>query len=442
MNLKRREFLRGLAGMTGVAVVDPWDLQRAGEEETFDAQRLPDPARSGIEHVVVVMLENRSFDHLLGWLPGSDGRQRGLRYPDAAGNRHRTYRLAPDYTGCGHPDPDHSWEGGRIQYNGGAMNGFLLSDPDEFPIGYYRERDRPFFGALARHYTTLDRSFSSILGPTFPNRLFQHGAQTDRLSNTFALSRIPTIWDELATAGVSHRYYFSNLPFLGLWGLKYLSISRFYGEFLTDAATGALPAVSFVDPRFTVFDDGTGNDDHPHADVRASDAFLAETFHAVANGPDWPSTVFVVTYDEWGGFFDHVRPPRATAPNMVDPDLVGGKALLGLRLPAVVASPWSRGNPENPRVMSTVVDHTSTLKLIEWRWNLPTLTARDASSDIQNLAHVLNFRRPRVAVPDLPMPAPPLPQPCPLDGGVISAESKWLGLLKSGLLAGWPIQQI
>ena len=86
--------------------------------------------------------------------------------------------------------------------------------------------------------------------------------------------------------------------------------------------------------------------------MRAGDAFLAQTFHAVANGPDWGSTVFIVTYDEWGGFFDHVAPPRAVAPNAVDPDLVDGKALLGMRIPVVVASPFTRGDPANPRVIS------------------------------------------------------------------------------------------
>lgn len=109
----------------------------------------------------------------------------------------------------------------------------------------------------------LDRCFCSILGPTFPNRLFLHAAQTDRHSNDTTLTNMPTIWDRLADAGVSHAYYFSNVPFLGLWGLKYLGINRPYAQFLAEAATGSLPAVSFVDPRFTVTDDGTGNDDHP-----------------------------------------------------------------------------------------------------------------------------------------------------------------------------------
>jgi phospholipase C len=438
MKINRRDFLRTTAGVSGAAV-----FGRLGRS-TLHAARdlsLPPPSRSGIDHVVVVMMENRSFDHLLGWLPNADGRQAGLTYYDRLGMAQDTYPLAPDYTGCPHPDPDHSWDGGRVQYDGGAMDGFLRSGSNDlFAIGYYNEGDQPFYSALARNYTTLDRYFCSILGPTFPNRLFLHAAQTDRLSNTAQLATVPTIWDRLAAKRVSALYYYSNLPFLGLWGTKYLSISRPYAQFLMDAASGQLPAVSFVDPRFTVADDGTGNDDHPHADIRSGDAFLAEAFRAVATGPAWPGTVFIVCFDEWGGFFEHVPPPRAAAPNAVDPDIVNGKVLLGFRVPTVVASPLSRGTPADPVVNSLVFDHTSVLKLIEWRWKLKPLTLRDASDDIENLALALQFDNSDANVPDLPQPVAPLPQPCP--GGGIAFESgsdnEWAPLAQSGMLAGWP----
>jgi phospholipase C len=430
MTLDRREFLQGLAGLSGAAAL------------------LHDPASSGIEHVVVVMMENRSFDHLLGWLPNSDGRQSGLRYPDASGTYHPTHPLAPDFVGCGHVDPDHSYIGGRIQYGRGAMDGFLREyDDDQYPIGYYTETARPFLSALARSYTTLDRSFCSILGPTFPNRFFLHGAQTDRLMNTVAVATMPTIWDRLEREGVSHGYYYSNLPFLAFWGLKYLPFSQPYSRFLFDALTGRLPAVSFVDPKFTLLDDGTGNDDHPHADIRAGDAFLSQAFHAVAAGPDWRSTVFIVTYDEWGGFFDHVPPPRADAPNALDPDLSGGKARLGFRVPTIVASPWSRGWALFPRVHHGTFDHTSILKLIEWRWGLAPLTARDASADVLNLASVLDFDNPRVPVPWLPRPVAPPPTACAEAATAAGMarqsgappDNNWQALLDSGLLTSWPI---
>ena len=381
------------------------------------SRKQPKPARSGIEHIIVVMMENRSFDHLLGWLPNADGMQEGLSYPDDSGALHPTFPLAPDYMGCSHPDPDHTWQGGREEYDGGAMDGFLRAGSnDELAIGYYLEADRPFFNAFARAYTTCDGYFASILGPTFPNRVFQHAAQTDRLDNTFEISSLPTIWDRLREKGVSARYYYSDVSFLWLWGTKYLSISRSYEEFLADAASGHLPHVAFVDPRFLEDQTGTSGSDHPHADIREGDAFLARTFHAVAAGPRWPKTVFIVTYDEWGGFFDHVAPPRAAAPNGVDPDIVGGKSLLGMRVPAVIASPFSRGNSDSPRVVSNAFDHTSILKLIEWRWRLRPLTSRDASADVGNILDALDFGRRNDAVPDLPLPPSPVIVPCPLVG--------------------------
>jgi phospholipase C len=114
-----------------------------------------------------------------------------------------------------------------------------------------------------------------------------------------------------------------------------------------------------------------------------------------------------VTYDESGGFFDHVPPPRAAAPNDVDPDIVDGKTQLGMRVPAIIASPFTRGDPGSPRVISTVYDHTSILKFIEWRWQLPPLTARDASSDIGNLVEALDLGNPDPTVPVLPLPMAP-----------------------------------
>jgi phospholipase C len=364
--------------------------------------------RKQFQHVVVVMMENRSFDHFLGWHPNADGMQAGLSYPDLDGVLHPTHALAPDFTGCGHPDPDHSWDGGRVEYNGGAMDGFLRAgENDLYAIGYYVEADRPFFNALARNYTTCDRYFSSILGPTYPNRIFLHAAQTDRLTNTAETTSLPTIWDRLKEKGVSAKYYVSDASFLLLWGTKYLDITSTYEQFLEDAANGNLPKVAFVEPRLLGDELGLSGSDHPHGDVRAGDAFLARTFRAVSTGPQWKGTVFIVTYDEWGGFFDHVAPPRAAAPNDVDPDIVDGKALLGMRVPTIVASPFSKGNPANPTVASNVFDHTSILKLIEWRWDLAPLTARDASSDVGNLAAALNLRRFDARVPILPEPEPP-----------------------------------
>jgi phospholipase C len=416
MGINRRDFLRNAASASAAAAL----VGAAGSSESVDAtvsaQALPAPAKSGIEHIVVVMMENRSFDHYLGWMANANGRQAGLTYYDNNGAPHPTERLT-DYIGCAHPDPDHSYAGGRSEYNHGRMDSWLRTGTnDDFSIGYYAQADMPFFSGLALNYTVMDNFFASILGPTFPNRVYSYAAQTDRLSNTIAISSLPTIFDRLKAAGVSTKYYYGNVPMLSLWGLKYLGISHIYPEFLLDAYLGRLSSVTFLDPAFTILDDGEGNDDHPHADIRAGEAFLGQVFSALTSSPAWDKTVLIVTRDEWGGFFDHVVPPRVISPNAIDTDLVNGRALLGCRVPVIIASPFTRGNPEHSRVSSLRCDHTSVLKFIEWRFGLAPLTKRDASNEIANLAHALDFASPDSRVPALSQVPPPIPTPCGTSG--------------------------
>jgi len=421
MSVNRRDFLRRAASAsaaafsTGLADAKP-------QVKPLDSV-LPRPEASGIEHIVVVMMENRSFDHILGWMPNANGRQAGLSYPDNNGNLQPTHRLNY-YVGCSHPDPDHSYAGGRSEYNNGAMNGWLRTGSnDSSCIGYYEEADLPLFSALATNWTTLSNYFPSILSSTYPNRVFQHAAQTDRLNNSLDLCTLPTIWDRLNAAGILSRYYYSNVPFLALWGTKHIGISALYSDFQADAAAGRLPAVSFVDPWFTILDDGTGNDDHPHADLRKGEIFLRDVVITLAASPNWANTVLIINRDEWGGFFDHVEPPRVIAPNHVDTDLVDGKALLGCRVPTLVVGPFARGNPAKPTINFLLYDHTSVLKLIEWRFGLEPLTARDASDEIANLVYALNFSsqdRSVAALPEIPEPGW---DPCTLDDIFNSLES-------------------
>ncbi len=409
MTLDRREFVKGAIGASGVALLGGKLGSPGLTSGVFRNHRhpgLPDPRHSGIEHVVVVMMENRSFDHILGWLPGADGRQAGLSYVGPDGKKHKTHHQT-QLNGCGLGDPDHSYTGGRIQYAGGRMNGFLTDTKnDEFAISYYKAADRPFMGRLAEQYATCDRYFCSILGPTFPNRIFQHAGQTDRITNTFEVSTLPAIWDRLnQPGGPTGRYYYSDLPITALWGQKHLAISAKLDQFLTDAAAGTLPNVSYVDPSFIGEGNGTANDDHPAADLRAGDAFLSRIFHAVANGPGWKHTVLVINYDEWGGFYEHVAPHRVTAgvpigalPAVgVDQDFDARKRVLtGFRVPCIVASPFTRRRV-GASATHGFYDHTSVLKLIEWRWGLAPLSRRDASNapfDPGNLAHALDFRFP------------------------------------------------
>jgi phospholipase C len=232
------------------------------------------------------------------------------------------------------------------------------------------------------------------MAETFPNRLYQHSAQTDRIHNNQGPSptTLPTIWDRLAAAGVSHAYYYSDAPFTALWGTKYLPMSRPFSQFVTDCENGTLPAVSYLDPKF--IDEGTGTsvDDHPHADIRAGQAFLNIVYYLITHSPNWANTVFMINYDEWGGFFDHVPPPLAvedTNPN--------GRQR-GFRVPALMISPFAR----RQYVAHHIYDHSSVLRMIEWRWGLGPLTARDAQA--RNIAEVLNFNHPNLAAPVFDVP--------------------------------------
>jgi phospholipase C len=224
------------------------------------------------------------------------------------------------------------------------------------------------------------------MGPTYPNRIYMHSAQSDRQENTMTISTVPTIWDRCAAAGVSHTYYFSDVPFTALWGSKYVSISQPYAKFLADCKTGNLPAVSFVDPRFEDEDSGTSGDDHPHGDIRVGERFLADVYEAITSSPAWRHTVFIVNFDEWGGFFDHVQPALV-------PDLNPINRRRGFRVPCLIISPFARRH----YISSHTYDHTSVLKLIEWRWGLKPLTPRDAAA--RNIAEILNFASPNLAAP-------------------------------------------
>jgi phospholipase C len=264
----------------------------------------------------------------------------------------------------------------------------------------------PFFAGAATDWTACDRYFAAIMGPTFPNRMYQHAAQTDRLRNTFEPSTLPTIWDRLAAAGLTGRYYFQDAPFLALWGPKYLPISRHYRSFLLACATGRLPHVSYVDPRFIEELTGTTSDDHRHADIRNGQAFLNQVYAALTSSPAWRRTLLVINYDEWGGFFEHV-PPQAAAIPPASQAAGDADGLRGFRVPCVVISPFAARR----FVAHNIFDHTSVLRFIEWRWGLEPLTVRDATAN--NLADALDFSRRNREAAQYAVPPGPFGAPCP-----------------------------
>ncbi len=459
--LTRRRFLQISAASTGLAITGTDLLSQAVANAS---SKIRPQGSQGISHIVILMMENRSFDHFLGWVPGADGRH-DLTFVSAVdGNTYPNYPLAPDFQGCGYSDPDHSWEGWLVEYNYGTMNGFLqrpttpsgiagvtLAAANTFPIGYYTNfhpwgdrkalPDLPVTGALAENYVTLDRYFCAFAGETYPNRFYQHAAQTDRDHNSEVASTLPTIWDQLSpipnSSGIpTGGYYYRDAPFLALWAspaiepgavFKYQAFMHPFSDadastaalsagtsFVTACQNGTLPNVCYIDPAFDDEGNGTSGDDHPLGDIRLGERFIADAYHALADNGYLDNTVFIVTFDEWGGFYDHVPPPQViddTNPADVmhegdsstptDGQLIPNYKQLGFRVPGIVISNLAR-----PRqvVQQGPYEHCSSLALIESTFGLNPLTARDQNA--RNLAELLQpFPVPgRFAVPPSAIP--------------------------------------
>ena len=413
--MQRREFLQRAAAGAGLAasfagILSPDTILAQAAKRSRAA--VPEPRNLPIDTFVVLMMENRSFDHYLGWMPNADGRQGGLVYRDAAGNAHGTHRLTPDFQGCAHPDPDHSWEGGRQQLDGGRMDGFLRSgESDEFSIGYYAEQDLPFIPSVARSFTTFDRFFCSTLASTYPNREYMHAAQSyGMIDNTIPLASggFPdtTIFAALAAKGISSRYFFTDIPVSALWGAPGLARSGQVQEYYERCATGTLPAVSFVDPSFAGEEQGTSGDEHPHGDVRLGQAFMSDVVHAFMESPQFKRGALFIVYDEWGGFFDHVRPPRVPDERS-NRDLNQDFGQMGMRIPAVAVSPYARRG----YVDHNIYGFESILKMIRYRYGLAPLSVRDKYA--RNIVRSFDWEsKPNLDLPSLPDPAAVASSPC------------------------------
>jgi len=398
---RRRRVLAGMASALVLPGCAPGgDSDPASVDPRIGEGALPNPEDSGIDHIVQVMMENRSYDHMLGWVPKSNGIQ-NQTFLDKNGVPVDTFHLASDpaygYQGCGWEDPNHGYGGGRTHLNGGAMDGFLqtVDNPaDHFPVGYYNAEDVLFYKGVAENFTICDNYFHGILSSTFPNRMYIHAGTTDRNSNTLPWaqqdpSELPTIWDLLKAKGLEGRNYFSDLPLTGLWGTKYAEITKPFEQFLIDAKNGTLPAVSYFDPNFgfSVGESpaGVSRDDHPQADIRDGQVYLTEIYNALRASRNWERTLMIVTYDEWGGFFDHVAPPVGPVGGV---EATFNDGLLGFRTPCVILGPRAkRGHVSHFRF-----DPGSVLNLIRWRFGLGSLCARDDWS--HNMAMALDFKNP------------------------------------------------
>jgi phospholipase C len=451
------------AAMRGVAHLLPerWrQIIDVAAAEVFPApsERIAapdDPAAARlnqIEHIVVVMLENRSFDHMLGYLSlpaalGGRGRTDvvGLRGPDQdfneyAGKRYAIHHLDRTAFDGEAEDPDHAGESVDEQLAGGSKGfvenfarisaeraaklGVPVPDPG-LVIGYYDSDDLPVYDHLASEYCVVDRWFSSVPGATWPNRLYAMCGQAagSRDDASPPIYNLPTFVRYLDEGGVDWRWYsfdpgtlraadpeyrLSHHDRFGYVDQRKLSIEEEAvgrlvekGSFLDDVAAGNLPAVSWIDPHFKDLRvlGPDSNDDHPPSDVIAGQDLILTIYHALSSNPTtWPKTLLIITYDEHGGFYDHVPPPPATDDH---PDFQRH----GVRVPAFLVSPLVKPGSTSTALLGDdfYVDHTSIIKTIFTRFcqrdgQIPAMTARVAASN--HLGHLLSDGAPRADVPD------------------------------------------
>jgi phospholipase C len=328
-----------------------------------------------IQHVVIVMEENRSFDHMLGHLgdtmqPDAESVPASFENLDLNGAPVTPFHL--DST-CLEADPPHQWAAMHTGWNDGAMDGFVVSaavngHDGHYVMGGYDANDLPFYHFVGATFAISDRYFGAALGGTWANRDYLYAATSDGVMNTNqAVIDVPTIFDALDAAGVSWGVYTDGnvrQDSLG-WNNLHAGVGNFT-EFLAALDDGTLPAVAFVDP-------GPGQDRHPAADVQPGEAWGKTIYdHAIAS-PLWPALAVIYTYDESGGLADHVPPPPACIPS---PDQAEFDRL-GIRVPLYLISPWARPSFVSHETHS----HTSALRFVELLHDIPALTARDANSD-------------------------------------------------------------
>ena len=395
----------------------------------------PDPSIP-IDHVVVVMMENHSFDAYLGMLPHAPGGR-----PAADGLTVDSDGTLLNYNPAGpkgfirsfhmpsacqmESNPSQAWTATRKSINGGRMDGFVTAPQcGDVSMGFWDHTDIPFYYALASTFPIANRWFASATAQTYPNRRFLYAATAYGLVSTTTPGPSDpgppngTIFDRLNAHGITWKNYATDLPEIAIIPsvaesnpTHIASIAQFYA----DAAAGSLPNVSLVNPDFDILDvagslppnspvppsvRANGQDEENPANVNYGENFVAGVVNAIMQSPHWSSrnVMLVWCYDEHGGYYDHVPPPPAVPPDDIAPqlgpdDVPGRYDIYGVRVPAAVVSPWSRAG----YVSNVVHDHTSILGFIEAKWNLPAMTLRDANAD--NLLDFLDFATPAFATP-------------------------------------------
>lgn len=362
-----------------------------------------------IEHVIVLMLENRSFDHMLGAFqavyPDLDGiPQTGSTRTDRYSKTGKEYQQLPNLERQLNPSPLHEHRDVMLQISNG-MSGFIDdyatvpgAEEKNYPavMGYYPLDFLPVLHTLARNFTICDRWLCSLPGPTWPNRFFVHSATCNghvAMPDGFYHPEIPslhqpqdTIYNRLqdkgVTWGIFHNGLSQALLLEKLWDhpLHFHPIERFYEMCANpDRQDYPLPRYCFLEPAFRGADE---DDQHPPADVMNGEILIAKVYNATRSSAIWEKCLLVVTYDEHGGFYDHVAPPPAIPPDQHTEEFAFN--IYGPRVPALLISPWA------PKaVVHNTFDHTSILRYVGDKWDLPPLTERDKGAT--SIGEVLKF---------------------------------------------------
>jgi phospholipase C len=377
----RRTFLKKSAA-AGAAILAGSLLPA---ETVAAATRRFDPKSSPIKHLIISCQENRSFDHYFGYerhvQAKGFGPPHGFSQPDATGGKHTPF----EFTQLSTPDPPHSWYRTHQQYDGGKMDGFYISSQEadgdgNVAMGYYTQRELPFYYSLIRDSGLCANYFCSVLGPTWPNRFYLMSGTSGGITTNgiwgygvFESNGWPIILDLLDEFEVSWKIYsigFDDVPagdsdnvavFWSRWAHDPRTTATM-ADYLADCKHDRLPAVSWVIPSFSM-----GFDEHPPADISVGMGFQQQMITALRDSDAWDRSAYLLTYDEHGGFFDHVVPPQV--------DDFG----LGIRVPMWVVSPFAR---RGPVVSRKPAEHVSTLKLIEKLHGLPTLASRNHQFDV------------------------------------------------------------
>jgi phospholipase C len=403
---------RARSGLALAAIVAVMLVPAAGSAK-------PNPLAK-LNHILVLMQENRSFDHYLGHLKSYDPTLDVEAEPANASNPDPTKpgQIIPAYhetSYCEVSDLDHSWTGTHNEWDNGKMDGFtaanvVTKDPNGHrTMGYYTQADIPFYYSLYDTFAMGDRYFQSVLSQTFPNRFYLlAGTSFGHIRNDFPEPpsgdlvndfKQPTIFNRLDAAGISWKIYFTEVPFGALFGYvrqhpqHLATIAQYYA----DAALGQLPQVSFVDPIF-LGPVNVESDEHPPSNIQIGQFHTSQIVNALMRSPNWHDSALFLTYDEHGGFYDHVPPPSAPAPDSIPPMLQPGDTQaafdrLGIRVPFAVVSPFAKRH----FVSHVVHDHTSIIKTIELRFGLAPLTNRDGWA--APLTEMFNFNHPSFASP-------------------------------------------